>query len=38
MTDAYLVSLARAHGGSLATFDRGLAGQHVGLVELVPTS
>ena len=37
VTDAYLVSLARAHGGVLATFDHGLAGQYADLVELIPT-
>lgn len=28
VTDAYLVALARHHGGRLATFDRGLAALH----------
>jgi toxin-antitoxin system PIN domain toxin len=28
VTDAYLAALARARGGRLATFDRGLAGTH----------
>jgi uncharacterized protein len=38
VTDAYLASLARAHGGRLATFDRGLARLHADVVDLVPTS
>jgi len=37
VTDAYLVSLARARGAMLATFDQGLAGQYAALVELIPT-
>lgn len=37
VTDAYLVGLARAHGGRLATFDRGLAAIHPDGAELVPT-
>lgn len=37
VTDAYLVGLARAHGGRLATFDRGLAAVHSDVAELVPT-
>jgi toxin-antitoxin system PIN domain toxin len=37
VTDAYLVRLARAHDGKLASFDRGLAGFHRDVVELVPT-
>ena len=28
VTDAYLVSLARKHGGSVATLDKGLAAVH----------
>jgi uncharacterized protein len=36
VTDAYLVSLARAHGGILATFDQGLAGRYADRVELIP--
>lgn len=28
VTDAYLVALARHHGGRLATLDRGLAALH----------
>ena len=38
ITDAYLVALARSHGGMLATFDRGalsLVRRDEGLVELV---
>jgi len=30
VTDAYLAMLARRHGGSLATLDRGLAAVHAG--------
>jgi toxin-antitoxin system PIN domain toxin len=37
VTDAYLVTLARHHGGTLATLDRGLAALHRTDVELVPT-
>ena len=36
VTDAYLASLARHHGGKLATFDQGLAALHPDGVELVP--
>ena len=36
VTDAYLAQLARARGGRLATFDRGLAEQHRDVAELVP--
>jgi toxin-antitoxin system PIN domain toxin len=32
VTDAYLVMLARHHGGSLATMDRGLAAVHTGTI------
>ena len=35
LTDAYLASLARRHGGRLATFDQGLAALHPDVVELV---
>jgi len=35
VTDAYLASLARARGGRLATFDRGLARLHADVVDLV---
>jgi uncharacterized protein len=31
VTDAYLVALARAHGGALATLDEGLAAVHPGV-------
>jgi len=37
VTDAYLASLARAHGARLATFDAGLAGTQPDVAELVPT-
>jgi predicted nucleic acid-binding protein len=37
VTDAYLAQLARARGGQLATFDRGLAGLHTDVAHLVPT-
>lgn len=36
VTDAYLASLARHHGGRLATFDKGLAALHADVAELVP--
>lgn len=36
VTDAYLVQLARSRGGTLATFDRGLATGHPDVAELVP--
>ena len=35
VTDAYLAALARRHGSTLATFDRGLAETHRDVVELV---
>lgn len=35
VTDAYLVALARANGGKLATFDRGLAALHADIAELI---
>lgn len=38
LTDAYLLGLARAKGGVVATLDRGLlelAGEDAGLVELL---
>ncbi len=35
VTDAYLAGLARARGGQLATFDRGLAAVHPDVAELV---
>lgn len=38
VTDAYLVRLARAHRGKLVSFDRGLAGLHQDIVELIPTA
>ena len=38
VTDAYLAQLARAHHGRLASFDRGLAGLHADVVDLVPTT
>lgn len=37
VTDAYLAGLARAHGGRVATLDRGLAALHPDVAELVPT-
>ena len=36
VTDAYLAGLARAHGGGLATLDRGMASLHEDVVELIP--
>ena len=36
VTDAYLAQLAREHGGSLATFDEGLAALHSDVAELIP--
>lgn len=35
VTDAYLAGLSRAHGGRLATLDRGLAAVHTDVVDLV---
>lgn len=35
VTDAYLVALARAHGGKVATFGRGLASTHPSVAEIV---
>lgn len=35
VTDAYLVSLARHHGGLLVTFDRALAAAHPGVVDVI---
>lgn len=39
VTDAYLVLLARKHGGSLATMDKALAAIHAGttLIEHLPS-
>lgn len=37
VTDAYLAGLARAHGGRLATLDRGLAAVHPDVTVLVAT-
>lgn len=37
VTDAYLASLARKHGGQLATLDRALAALHDDVTELIPT-
>ena len=37
VTDAYLVRLARAHDGRVVSFDRGPAGVHGNVVELIPT-
>jgi toxin-antitoxin system PIN domain toxin len=36
VTDAYLAQLARTNRGRLATFDRGLAGLHGDVVDLIP--
>lgn len=36
VTDAYLIQLVRAHGGRLATLDRGLATVAVDVTDLVP--
>ena len=36
VTDAYLAQLARANGGTLATFDRGLVALHPDVAVLVP--
>lgn len=38
VTDAYLAGLARARGGRLATFDRGLAVVHPDVAEVVPAA
>jgi toxin-antitoxin system PIN domain toxin len=35
ITDAYLAALARRHRGRLATLDRGLAGLHADVAELI---
>jgi predicted nucleic acid-binding protein len=35
MTDAYLVALARHHGGQVATLDRGLVALHGEAVHLL---
>ncbi len=35
VTDAYLVTLARQHGGRLASFDQGLAALHPEVVTLI---
>lgn len=35
VTDAYLSQLARARGGALATFDKGLAAAHPDVAELI---
>lgn len=37
VTDAHLAGLARAHGGRLATFDKGLTALHPDVVGLVAT-
>lgn len=37
VTDAYLAELARARGGRLATFDRGLAVLHADVADLIPS-
>lgn len=38
VTDSYLAQLARANGGRIATFDRGLVAQHPDITELVPAT
>jgi hypothetical protein len=38
VTDAYLVLLARSHGGTLATMDRALAAVHSGATLVTPLS
>ena len=38
VTDAYLAGLARARGGRLATFDRGLAAVHPDVTDLVASN
>lgn len=38
VTDAYLVALARHHGGHVATLDKGLAAVHGDQVHLLSTS
>ena len=38
VTDAYLVALARHHGGRVATLDKGLAALHGGDVLLLGAS
>lgn len=35
VTDAYLVALAKKNKGKLATFDKGMAALHPGVVELI---
>lgn len=37
VTDAYLAQLARANGGTLSTFDRGLVALHPDVAALVPS-
>ncbi|NUT96954.1 MAG: PIN domain-containing protein [Saccharothrix sp.] len=37
VTDSYLAALARARGGRLVTFDKGLARLHSDIADLVPT-
>lgn len=37
VTDAYLVALARHHGGNLVTLDKGLAALHADSVDLLAT-
>lgn len=37
VTAAYLVDLARRHGGLVATFDAGLHAAHPAATELIPT-
>lgn len=37
VTDAYLVAIARANGGRVATFDRALAATYPDATELIPS-
>jgi hypothetical protein len=37
VTETYLAQFARARGGRLTTFDRGVAGLHADVAYLVPT-
>lgn len=38
VTDAYLAQLARARGGRLATFDRGIGAAHPDVADLIATA
>ena len=37
VTDAYLAQLARKNKGRVATFDKGFAGLHPDVTDLIPT-